>query len=75
MHFLDQGATASKPSASSATTGRVAKSRTEFCHLGLGKCLLLDRLDPRWKARYFDAGVWLPELLDRAVRLQPESCR
>lgn len=55
--------------------GRVAKSRTEFYHLGLGRCLLLDRLDPRWKARYFDAGVWLPELLDRAVRLQPESCR
>ena len=75
MHFPDQGAIASKPSAWSATTGRVARSRTEFYHLGLGKCLLLDRLEPAWKARYVDAGLWLPDLLDRAVRLQRESCR
>jgi hypothetical protein len=55
--------------------GRVAKSRTEFYHLGLGKCLLLDRLDPAWKARYFEMGLWLPDLLDQAVRLQRQSCR
>ncbi len=50
--------------------GRVTKSRTEFYHLGLGKCLLLDRLDPMWKQRYFDPGAWLPDLVDAAVRAQ-----
>jgi hypothetical protein len=48
--------------------GRVAKSRTEFYHLGLGKCLLLDRLDRTWKERYFDAGVWLPDLIESAIQ-------
>jgi len=56
-------------------TGRVSRNRTKFYHLGLGKCLLLDRLDPAWKARYFEMGIWLPDLVDRAVRLQQESCR
>jgi len=48
--------------------GRVARSRTEFYHLGLGKCLVLDRLDPTWKQRYFDTGVWLPNLIQAALR-------
>jgi hypothetical protein len=48
--------------------GRLTKSRTEFYHLGLGKCLLLDRLDLTWKERYFDAGVWLPDLIEAAMQ-------
>jgi hypothetical protein len=52
--------------------GRVAKDRTEFYHLGLGKCLLLDRLDTTWKERYFDPGVWLPDLIEAAIHAREE---
>lgn len=47
--------------------GRAAKSRTAFYHLGLAKCLCLDRLYPGWKQRYFDAGIWLDDLLKQAL--------
>jgi hypothetical protein len=51
--------------------GRAARSRTAFYHLGLAKCLLLDRLDAGWKGRYFGPDGWLDDLLDAALR-QPE---
>ena len=43
--------------------GRAAQSRTTFYHLGLGNGLLLDRLMPDWKTRYFAPGVWINDLL------------
>jgi hypothetical protein len=48
--------------------GRAARSRTAFYHLGLAKCLLLDRLDPGWRDRYFGPDGWLDDLLDAALR-------
>jgi hypothetical protein len=47
--------------------GRAAQSRLAFYHLGMSKCLLLDRLAPAWKAHYFDETVWLDDLLADAV--------
>lgn len=47
--------------------GRAAQSRTAFYHLGLGKGLLLDRLMPDWKTRYFAPGVWIDDLLMEAL--------
>jgi peroxiredoxin len=47
--------------------GRAAQSRTTFYHLGLGKGLLLDRLMPDWKTRYFAPNVWLNNLLMMAL--------
>jgi peroxiredoxin len=47
--------------------GRAAQSRTAFYHLGLGKGLLLDRLMPDWKTRYFAPGVWVNDLLIEAI--------
>jgi len=52
--------------------GRAAQSRTAFYHLGLGKGLLLDRLMPDWKTRYFAPGVWLDDLVFAALG-QPEE--
>jgi hypothetical protein len=51
--------------------GRAARSRTAFYHLGLAKCLLLDRLDPGWKGRYFGPDGWLDDLLEAALRAAP----
>jgi len=47
--------------------GRAARSREAFYHLGLGKGLLLDRLAPDWKNRYFALKVWLDDLLIAAL--------
>jgi len=47
--------------------GRIARSRTTFYQLGLGKGLLLDRLMPDWKSRYFASGIWLDDLLTEAL--------
>jgi peroxiredoxin len=47
--------------------GRAAQSRTTFYHLGLGKGLLLDRIMPDWKARYFASSVWLNDLVMTAL--------
>ena len=47
--------------------GRAAQSRTAFYHLGLGKGLLLDRILPDWKTRYFAPGVWIDDLLMEAL--------
>ncbi|MDQ3918910.1 MAG: TlpA family protein disulfide reductase [Acidobacteriota bacterium] len=52
--------------------GRAAQSRTAFYHLGLGKGLLLDKLVPDWKSRYFAPGVWLDDLIFAALG-QPEE--
>lgn len=52
--------------------GRAALSRTAFYHLGLGKGLLLDKLMPDWKSRYFAPGVWLDDLVFSALG-QPDE--
>ena len=43
--------------------GHVSRSRSEFYGLGHGMALLLDRLSPDWKERYFEPGVWMEDLL------------
>jgi len=43
--------------------GRIARSRTVFYPLGFGKGLLLDRLMPDWKSKYFAPSIWLDDLL------------
>lgn len=48
--------------------GRVARSRLEFYHLGLGKGLALDELGIDWKDSYFAPGVWLDDMLESAVK-------
>lgn len=47
--------------------GRAVKTRTLFYYTGLGKCLLLDRIDPDWKDAFFAPGVWLDDLIAAAV--------
>ena len=47
--------------------GRAAQSRTAFYHLGLGKGLLLDKLMPDWKTRYFAPTVWLDDLVMESI--------
>lgn len=47
--------------------GRAARSRDAFYHIGLGKGLLLDRLLPEWKVRYFAPDVWVNDLLMAAL--------
>ena len=54
--------------------GRAAQSRTTFYHLGLGKALLLDRLMPDWKTRYFAPNIWFNDLLMTALG-QPVDLR
>jgi hypothetical protein len=39
-----------------------------FYYSGMGQALLLDLLDPTWKDRLFDDGVWLEDLLQAAVK-------
>lgn len=53
--------------------GRAAQSRVAFYHLGLGKGLLLDRLMPDWKTRYFAPGVWLNNLVFEALGLPTDT--
>lgn len=48
-------------------SGRAVKSRTLFYYMGLGKCLLLDRLRTDWKYAYFAPDVWLDDLVAQAV--------
>jgi hypothetical protein len=47
--------------------GRAAKNRFAFYHLGMAKALALDKVNPGWKQKYFDANVWLDDLLLLAV--------
>lgn len=47
--------------------GRAAKSRLAFYHLGAGKALALDKIDPGWKKKYFLPGIWLDTLLAETV--------
>jgi hypothetical protein len=44
-----------------------ARERSQFYLIGLGLGLLLDRLEPAWKERYFEPGVWLDDLLEEAL--------
>jgi hypothetical protein len=43
--------------------GKASQTRLAFYHLGLAKALALDKIFPEWKRRYFEAGVWLDDLL------------
>ncbi len=54
--------------------GRVSRNRVEFYGLGHGLALTLNRVDPGWKARYFEPGVWLDDLLRAALDIpEPEA--
>lgn len=48
--------------------GNASQSRNEFYNFGLGMALVLDRIEPDWQKKYFDAGVWLDDLLHDATR-------
>ncbi len=50
-----------------STIGR-QHDEIRFYYSGWAQAALLDRLSPGWKARYFDAGVWLEDLLAEEVR-------
>jgi hypothetical protein len=39
-----------------------------FYYSGMAQAFLLDQLMPGWKARAFDEGVWLDDLLAEAVQ-------
>jgi hypothetical protein len=44
------------------------EGETRFYYTGLAEALLLDRLDPDWKAGALAGGVWLEDLLNSASR-------
>jgi hypothetical protein len=48
--------------------GNVSQSRGEFYNFGLGVALVLDRIEPGWQKKYFDASVWLDDLLHDATQ-------
>ena len=50
--------------------GRAVRNRLMFYHLGLGTGLVLDRLLPDWKDRFFAPTMWLDDLLAEAVGSQ-----
>jgi len=39
---------------------------SRFYYTGMAQAVLLDRLDPDWKGRLFEPGVWLEDLLSDA---------
>jgi len=43
-------------------SGKGTDGRLTFYYLGLGKCLVLDRINPIWKVDYFN-NYWLDEIL------------
>jgi len=49
--------------------GRMARDGDEsrFYYTGMAQAVLLDRLNPAWKDRLFDPGVWLEDLLAEAL--------
>ncbi len=46
---------------------RQKEEEIRFYYSGWAQAVLLDRLSPGWKARLFDDGVWLEDLLAEAV--------
>ena len=48
---------------------RMARDESEqrFYYSGMAQAVLLDRLDPDWKSRIFEPGIWLDGLLEEAV--------
>jgi hypothetical protein len=44
------------------------EGETRFYYTGMAQALLLDRLNPNWKVRAFDPGLWVEEILSEAVR-------
>lgn len=40
---------------------------SRFYYTGMTQAVLLDRLDPDWKGRLFEQGVWLEDLLSEAL--------
>lgn len=47
--------------------GRAAQDRNMFYHLGMGKALALDKIDPDWKRQYFAKEIWLDDLLTSSL--------
>jgi len=46
---------------------------TRFYYTGMAQAVLLDRLDPDWKHRLFEPGVWLEDLLAEALSTAGEN--
>jgi hypothetical protein len=48
---------------------RMAQDESErrFYYSGMAQAVLLDRLDPDWKSKIFEPGIWLDGLLEEAV--------
>ncbi|GEM_PF-2269855 len=46
--------------------GKGTGGRLTFYYLGCGKCLMLDRLYPKWKELYFET-LWLDDIIDRVI--------
>lgn len=45
-------------------TGSVSRNRLEFYHLGLGICLLLDRIDSNWKQNFYKERHFLADQMN-----------
>jgi hypothetical protein len=48
---------------------------TSFYGIGHGLAELLDAINPTWKERYFDQGVWLDDLVAEAMNSQAVATR
>jgi len=48
-------------------------SERRFYYSGMAQAVLLDRLDPDWKSRLFEPGVWLEDLLAEALSTVSET--
>lgn len=53
---------------------RMASDRNEsrFYYTGMAQAVLLDRLDPDWKSRLCEPGIWLEDLLAEALSITGE---
>ena len=49
------------------------ESERRFYSTGMAQAVLLDRLDPTWKSRLFEPGIWLDELLAEALSTALET--
>jgi hypothetical protein len=48
-------------------SGDLGGDPTSFYGIGHGMAELLDAVNPTWKERYFDRGVWLDDLIAEAM--------
>jgi hypothetical protein len=56
-------------------SGDLGGDPTSFYGIGHGMAELLDAVNPTWKERYFDRGVWLTDLIAEAMDPQAVAAR